>query len=564
MHVGERLVERLVGYGVKHVFGCPGGQTLAYYNGIARHAGEIEHILMRDERSAVCAADAYARATGRMGVCDATVGPGASNLVSGLIEAYACSIPVLAIVSDIPRNWEHHRTLAAANQAFDQRKFLEGTVKYYGRVGTPESLVEMLAACVRIATSGRPGPVVLEVPVDVFNAESPEPKFPATPEQAVFPRLRAGADPEAIEAAAARLAGAAKPMIVAGGGAIYAGAGPAILALARRLGAPVATTMNGKGLIAETDPLAVGVAGRQGMPLANTLLSQSDCPVFIGCKTGQATTLGWTVLDLNAPIIQIDQDAGEIGRNFHNTVGIFADARVGTVALDAALESRALSASWDSELLATGQRDWWDGPVKYREEPKPGIVKPQDIVRLMRKHASDDDAVVMDASLATGWISGRWQIRRAGVQVFSPRGMGGLGWGLPGAIGVGVARRGTAGKVILLAGDGGWGYSLGEVETAARMGLPIVSVIINNSTLGWIYHDSLHRYPGQIVSDRFTEVRYSDSAGPLGAHTAWADTLDGFEAAFAEAMADPSPRPWVIEVKSCPEETPLLPSSGGY
>lgn len=142
MHIGDQLVEHLIGYGIRHVFGCPGGQTLPLYNGIAKRSDRIAHVLMRDERS---------------GVCDATVGPGASNLVSGLVEAYSSSVPVLAIVSDIPRQWEHRRRLGSASQAFEQRRFLEGCVRWYGRVETPDNLPEILRSCIRIATSGRPG-----------------------------------------------------------------------------------------------------------------------------------------------------------------------------------------------------------------------------------------------------------------------------------------------------------------------------------------------------------------------------------------------------------------------
>ena len=180
MHVGDQLVDRLIGYGIRHVFGCPGGQTLPLYNGIAHRPGEIEHVLMHDERSGVYAADAYSRATGRIGVCDATVGPGASNLVSGLVEAYSSSVPLLAIVSDIPRQWEHRRQYGSASQAFDQRSFLEGCVKYYGRVQTPENLAETLHACIRIATAGRPGPTILEIPDDVFADEQVPASFPAS------------------------------------------------------------------------------------------------------------------------------------------------------------------------------------------------------------------------------------------------------------------------------------------------------------------------------------------------------------------------------------------------
>jgi acetolactate synthase-1/2/3 large subunit len=333
MHIGDQLVDRLIAYGIRHVFGCPGGQTLPLYNAIAKREGQIEHVLMHDERSGAYAADGYARSTGTVSVCDATVGPGASNLVSGLAEAYSSSIPILAIVSDIPREWERYRHLGSASQAFEQRRFLEGCGKWYGRVEIAENLPEILHACIRIATAGRPGPVVLEIPADVFAGPAGPAGLPVTPEWAAFPRLRAGADPDAIERALECLDASRAPMIVAGGGALHAGAGEAVLALAGSLSCPVATTLTGKGIIPETHALSVGVVGRFGVPVANTLLARSDCMILIGCKAGQSTTLGWTVPEVDTQVIHIDVDPEEIGRHFPNTVGILADARIGTAAL---------------------------------------------------------------------------------------------------------------------------------------------------------------------------------------------------------------------------------------
>ena len=225
MHVGDQLAERLIGYGIRRVFGCPGGQTLPLYDGIAKRRGRIDHVLMRDERSAAYAADAYARASGTVGVCDATVGPGASNLVSGLVEARAASVPLLAIVSDIPRHWEHRRHLGSASQGYEQRRFLEPCVRWYGRVETADNLAEILHACLRMATAGRPGPVVLEIPADVFYGPAGTEGFAPSPEWARVPRLRPGPDPAALERAAARLRASKTPMIVAGGGALRADAG---------------------------------------------------------------------------------------------------------------------------------------------------------------------------------------------------------------------------------------------------------------------------------------------------------------------------------------------------
>lgn len=568
MHVGDQLADRLIGYGIRHVFGCPGGQTLPLYNGIAHRPGEIQHVLMHDERSGVFAADAYARATGRIGVCDATVGPGASNLVSGLVEAYSSSVPVLAIVSDIPRAWEHRRQFGSASQAFEQRGFLEGCVKYYGRVQTPQSLVETLHACIRIATSGRPGPVVLEVPDDVFADDAVPATFPATPDIAVFPRLRSVPDPEEVERAVALLHRSRRPMVIAGGGVLHAHGEPELAALVETLDCPVATSLTGKGAIAETHPNCVGVAGRFGVPMANASLEEADCVIFIGTKTGQTTTLNWTLPYLDVPVVHIDVDSSELGRNYHNTVPLVGDAKLGIAALVEALRANLPPAGdWDHDRIRAIRTEWWDGPIQFKEQPVDGVLKPQDLMRVMREHMSDDDLFVSDASLSSGWIAGRWEVRTTGRHFFAPRGLAGLGWGLPAAIGVAEATREElasgeprAPRVVCLAGDGGWGYSLTEVETAARRQIPLVCVVLNNSTLAWIKHSAATRYPDAMVSQDFIDVSYSQAAKALGAQVAYVDDLHQFDVALKTAFADTTQRPWVIEARTCEIETPVLPS----
>jgi acetolactate synthase-1/2/3 large subunit len=569
MHVGDQLVDRLIGYGVRHVFGCPGGQTLPLYNGIAHRPGEIEHILMHDERSGVYAADAYARASRRIGVCDATVGPGASNLVSGLVEAYSSSVPLLAIVSDIPRQWEHRRQYGSASQAFEQRSFLQGCVKYYGRVQTPESLAETLHACIRIATAGRPGPTIIEVPDDVFADEPVPASFPAQPDVAAYPRMRCAPDPADVERAVAVLRGSRKPMVISGGGVLLAGAEAELGELVELLGCPVATSLTGKGAIPETHPQSVGVAGRFGVPMANASLEQADCVVFIGTKTGQTTTLNWTLPYLDVPVIHIDVDAHELGRNYHNTVPLVADAKLGTAALAAGLRADPPANDWNYDDMRAVREEWWNGPIAFKQEPVAGVLKPQDMMRVMREHMSDDDLFVSDASLASGWIAGRWVVRVAGRRYYAPRGLAGLGWGLPAAIGVaeatrdGATRAGTgkgSPRIVCLAGDGGWGYSLAEVETAVRRQLPLICVILNNSTLAWIKHTAAARYPDAMVSQDFTEVSYADAAKALGAQVSHVDELSQFDLALKNAFASRTTRPWVIEARTCGIETPVLPA----
>lgn len=559
MEVAAKLVDELVEYGVKHVFGVPGGQTLPLYDAIEEHPGDIDHVLVRDERSGAYAADGYARASGRVGVCDATVGPGASNLVSGLVEAYSSSVPVLAIIADLPRNWEHRRRLGSASQGFDQRGFLEACVRWYGRVETPENLTDMLHSCMRIATSGRPGPVVLEIPDDVFTAETPDEDSPASPRWAEYPRLRSAPDETGIENAVDRLADSERPMILAGGGARQASAETPVLKLAETLDCPLATSLTGKGIVPETHPLSVGVSGSFGLPLANRSLLKSDCVVFVGCKTGQSATLNWTAPSLDTPVIHIDVDPTEIGRNYRDTIGIWADALNGTEALAERLAGESTGTAWDFERIARERAEWWEGPVEYDAPPEPGVIKPQALVRAMRDVMSDEDVLVSDASLASGWVGSQWRATSAGKSSFAPRGLAGIGWGLPAAIGVqnAVGTDTGSGRVVGLAGDGGWGYSMAEVETAARQGLPIVGVILNNSALGWIKHSAESQELDVTTATDFAAVSYGESARALGAKAEVVDSIDGFETAFETALSDGSDRPWVIEAITCDVESPI-------
>ncbi len=557
MHVGERLAELLVAHGVRRVFGVPGGQTTPLYHGIGGQGGAIVHTLMRDERSAAFAADAYARMSGKVGVCDATVGPGASNLVSGLLEAYTSSIPLLAIVGDIPRQWEVRRRFGSASQGFEQRSFLEPCVKFYGRVELPENLDGMLAAALRIATAGRPGPAVLEIPDDVFSAEWSGP--PATEQvYAAYPQSRTSPDPDGVRRAAELLRRSRKPMLLVGGGALSAGAQDEVRRLAERIEALVATTLNGKGVVPEDHPLAVGPAGSFGVPLVNDLLAEADCVMFVGTKAAQGATLNWTLPPPGTPVIHLDVDPTEIGRNFPRSVGLECDAKLGVRAVaDALHEQRG---DWDLARVRHLTEQWWRG-VHDDGLDEQGAVKPQAVMRTLRAVMSDDDVLVTDASLSSGWGSAHWRTSRPGRTFIAPRGLAGLGWGLPAAIGSALALRdaGSTARVYCVAGDGGWAYSQSELETLARLGLPVVATVLNNSVLAWTRHSAAQRYPdSEPISQDFGDVDFAAAAIAMGTQGHRCTTPDEFVAAATKAAGDDTGVPVVIEVVSSKTETPVL------
>ncbi|MFC5744659.1 thiamine pyrophosphate-binding protein [Actinomadura rugatobispora] len=562
MHVGERLGALLVAAGVRRVFGVPGGQTTPLYHGIAGQDGAITHTLMRDERSAAFAADAYARMSGRVGVCDATVGPGASNLVSGLLEAYTSSIPVLAIIADIPRHWETRRRFGSASQGFEQRSFLEPCVKYYGRVELPENLDGVLATALRIATSGRPGPVVLEIPDDVFSAQAPGP-LPVARLSAAYPQSRTSPDPASVDAAVELLRNSRKPLLLAGGGALGAGACDEVQRLAERLGAPVATTLNGKGVLSEHHPLAVGPAGSFGVPLVNDLLAEADCVVFVGTKAAQGATLNWTLPPPGTPIVHLDLDATEIGRNFPQSLGLECDAKLGARALADALPERGRG-GWDLERVRRLSEQWWRGAEDDGLD-EDGAVKPQAVMRALDAVMGQDDVLVTDASLSSGWGAAYWRTRRSGRTFLAPRGLAGLGWGLPAAIGSALALRdaGEDARVYCVAGDGGWAYSQSELETLARLRLPVVATVLNNSVLGWTRHSAAHRYPDtEPISQDFTDVDFAAAAVAMGTLAHRCTTPDQFTEAATKAAAGQADGPVVLEVISSKTESPVIKPGG--
>ena len=560
--VGQRLVDRLIASGVRTVFGVPGGQTVPFYHGLAVREEQIQHVLMRDERSAVFAADAYARVTGMVGVCDATVGPGATNLVSGLVEAYSSSIPVLAVIADIPRGWAHRRHLGSASQGFEQRDFLDPCVKWYGRVETPEQLDDVLDHCIRVATSNRPGPVVIEIPDDVFSAPASDADHSAGLSIA-FPRLRFGPDPAALEDAAAAVLASRRPMILAGGGVHIAGARAELEALAEALQVPVATTISGKGSIAETHPLAIGLSGSFGSPFVNDLIGQCDCLLAVGCKLGQAATLGWELPGPDATVVHVDSDGEELGRNHPKTVAVQADARLGLERLRERIAGKEHSWDWPMEEVRSRVEESWQMD-RFKVPVEEDKIKPQQVVRSLAKRLGDEDMIVTDASLSSGWAASLWRVGAPGRRLLAPRGVAGLGWGLPAAVGAAFGMRdlGAGGRVVCLAGDGGWGYSFGELETLARFDLAVPSIVLNNAVLGWNKHVAVRRYPDAWVSQDLGEVDWAKTAEGLGS---WAERVEDaadVDGAIQRALEFES-GPAVLDVLSSEFETPVLKAMSG-
>ena len=493
------------------------------------------------------AADGWARVSGTIGVCDATVGPGVTNLVSGLAEAMACSIPVLAVVADIRRDREHLRRRSIVSQGMEQGGLLASVSKWVARLQEPGSVDELVSHALRVATTGRPGPVVLEIPEDVFSARVPRPPSRTfTAEDFAFPRHRSAPTPAALDAAVAVLSAAERPVVLAGGGVVLSRSSPDVAAFARELQIPVVTSINGKGTIDERDRLAGGVTGVFGTVRATQVLQAADAVLVLGSKLDQSTTHRFRVPSRTQQVVHVDLDGEEIGRTGPVAVAVLADVGETCRALLPRLRGRMRH-----------DLEWFDAIPSV---PTPGsrpegddAVAPTAIASAIAEAQDERDLLLCDASLSSGWGAANAVLPGEGVRFLAPRGLAGLGWSCGAAIGARLALP-DDGRLVVLVGDGGWAYGMGEVETVVRAGLPITTVILNNSALAWVTQGEADA--GIEPTSTFTTVDFAAAARALGAEGTVAPTIEEFRDQLGRARI--SGRPWVIDVRSSALASPVL------
>lgn len=558
-HMGDMVAEMLAQMGVEYVFGMPGGQTTALHDGILRRPDRIRHILMRDERNAAYAADGYARVTGKVGICDVTVGPGANLLPAGFLEALNASVPMIGIVGDVPLDWLSLKTKGIASQGFDQVAFFKTCCKDAFQVPTVASLQEMVRTAFRIATAPRPGPVALVIPHDIFDADWDPEAMPIVIDDRTIrqPYLRSVAPPDSVDAAVKLIRKAKRPAMVCGGGVHGSVAAEEVTAFADRLGALVVTSLTGKGSVPETRDYAAGVLNPLGNKAAIDLIGEADLVIWCGSKVSQNTGMNWTLPTPAQATITIDIDPLEHGRTFRPTVPLLGDIRETVKALDAALgESRAgKNKAWHKQIAKVKKEA---ADERAREEASDAIpIMPPRVMAAIRERLGEDDVIVSDASFSAGWIAGYIPAKKPARQFLYARGQGGLGYSVPGAIGAATVVPEGA-RVVTVAGDGGFSYTVGELATMAQYNQRVVNVVINNGKLGWINFWQKF-YFGQTISvDLETQSAvpgYAAAASALGLKGIYVDKPDEIEAALDEAFAHDGPS--VVEVRIDEMATPI-------
>ncbi len=547
---GQALAEMLRAHGAGPLFGMGGFQLLPFYDAVRRLG--LTHHLIEDERSGAFAADAYARVTGRPGVCDATLGPGATNLVTGLVESLNAGVPLVAIVGDTHRDhsWKN------MTQEARQLEILRPAAKELIRVESGARIPELVRRAFAVATSGRPGPVVLSVPEDVAHGQldyDPAQLW-ADPSSVEVPCRRTRPDPADVERAAGMLAAAKRPVVLAGGGLHLSGAYAALEALVDDCGLPVAHTLSGKGAIACTHPLSLGLFGRYSR-FANELIEEADCLLVVGCKLGEIATRRYALPRPSVPLVQLDIAAEEIGRWTRVDVGLWGDARLGLEDLREALGVRAIDDDYRTEIAA--RREAWEGSTaaRYRSDEVPvGMAR---LIGELNAAMPADGILVADGGFASHWAGLLYDTKRAGRGFVVDRGFASIGYGLPGSMGAQLAAPDR--RVVGITGDGGLNMTVGGLETARRAGAAFTLIVVNNAASGYVKALQHAVYgEGAYQSSDLLELDYARIAESFGCHGVRVERPDELAAAIRSGLENDRV-PTVVDVVVTRDPGQMLP-----
>ena len=505
----EAVVEMLKAHGVEIIFGLCGDTSLPFYDALARLPHGMRHILTRDERSAAYMADGYARVSGKVGVCEGPSGGGVTYILPGLAEANESSVPVLGINSDISVASRGRYALTA----LDQGALMRPVTKWNVVLDRASDIPQTFRTAFKQMTTGRPGAAHIALPFDVQNGTVDRADVFGDAAFGRYPAERVAPDANSVERAARLLRDAAHPLFICGGGAVIASAEPELLELAERLSAPVATTISGKGSISEEHPLAVGVVGSNGgTPETRAIVDQADLIVFVGCRAGSVTTERWRhPAPGKVKVIHLDVDPAVMGVNYSADVALVSDAKLTLAALNEALVTvrRPLEA-----LAVKRAQEQKFAKFHALAESNDKPIKPERVVAALAQALDSDALVAADAGTPCPYLSAYYQLRATGRRFFSNRAHGALGYSLPAAIGAHFARPQV--KCVSVMGDGSFGFTCGELETAARYRLPITFIVISNATYGWIKAGQKSGYGQRYFAVDFDSTDHAAVAAAFG------------------------------------------------
>lgn len=504
------VIECLKEQGVDTVFGYPGGTILNIYDELYKHRDEINHILTSHEQGAAHAADGYARATGKVGVCMATSGPGATNLVTGIATAYMDSVPVVAITCNVGVDLLGKDSF----QEIDIKGITMPITKHNYIVKDINELADTIRAAFTIAKSGRPGPVLVDITKDVTsNVADYEYKAPEEVE-----RFTSEIDEDALEQAVNLISHSEKPFVLVGGGAVRADAADELKRFVTKVQAPVCDTLMGKGAFDGHDRNYTGMIGMHGTKTSNYGVMQADVLVVVGARFSDRVIGNAKTFAHNAKIIHIDVDAAEINKNIPVDCSIIGDAKVVLRQLTARLEQLDHS---DWLMQIQGMKRQY--PMNYNKEVLTGPA----VVEAIYRATGGDAIIVTEVGQHQMWAAQYFKYD-APKKLLTSGGLGTMGYGLGAALG---AKMGRPDKLVFnIAGDGCFRMNINEIMTAVRYNIPVIEVVINNHVLGMVRQWQTlfygQRYSATVLNDKVDFVKVAEGMGATGIRVTSLDELD--------------------------------------
>ena len=536
------LIRTLIEQGCDTVFGYPGGQILNVYDSLYKYQNEIRHMLTAHEQGAAHAADGYARATGKVGVVMSTSGPGATNLVTGIATAYLDSIPLVAICGNVP-------TTQIGTDSFQEIDITGVTLpitKHNYFVGSVENLADTIREAFALAQSGRPGPVLIDVPKDVQTAVCDyEPQAPVQPEE------RHAAKDVRIKEAAALINVSKRPFIYFGGGLITSEAQEEMLALAEKIDAPIGCSLMGLSGIPTDHPRFLGMQGMHGHYASSMAMHDADLIISLGVRFNDRVTGNREKFAKLAQIIHIDVDGSELSKTVNSACGLRGDVKLTLQKL--------------IPLVNAEQKPDWEKAVKALKETendyldiRPGLT-PRNAIMTLNKHLGENTAVATDVGQHQMWAAQNVNLKKP-RRFISSGGLGTMGFGLGAAIGAAV---GTGERSVLVTGDGSFGMCLNELTTAVTYNVPVVILLMNNGVLGMVRQWQtlfFNKHYSNTILDRKTD--FVALARAFGADGEAVDTVAALDKAFEHAFSCDGP--YVIDCRIDKDEfvLPMLPPGG--
>jgi len=537
------IVRTLIEQGTDVVFGYPGGQVINIYDSLYKYRGELRHVLTAHEQGASHAADGYARATGKVGVCIATSGPGATNLVTGIATAYIDSVPLVAITGNVPTN-------IIGTDGFQEIDITGVTLpitKHNYFVGSIADLADTIREAFRLAKSGRPGPVLIDVPKDVQVA-----MYDYTPQGIVPPDETFAAKDIRIRQAAECINACQRPFVYFGGGLITSGAQEELLQLAGRIDAPIGCSLMGISGVPTDHPRFLGMQGMHGHYACSMAMHNADCIIALGCRFNDRVTGNRAKFAVGVKIVHIDIDGAELGKTVSPSHGLRGDVKKSLQKL-LPLLNQASHPEWQAKIHALREEERREGDQRCG-------MTPRNVLSALNRHLNENTPVATDVGQHQMWAAQFVHFHNT-RRFISSGGLGTMGFGLGAAIG---ATMGTGERTVLVTGDGSFGMNLNELATAVSERVPVVIVLLNNGVLGMVrqwqtlFFDK--HYSNTTLTQRQTD--FVKLAEAFGAQASRARTLQELEEGLTHAFSCDGP--YLIDCAIDADEfvLPMLPPGG--